>query len=227
MGKVMGWAHLALGAAIGVTSCARQDVVPDQSARVLANQRTAAAAEARGVFLTVSGEQWPGKEKLDGRITAVKVTITNESGRPVRVLYRNFGLKGGQNRVYRPIPPVDATRVNVSQRPLIVQAYDSGNFWVAPYLAGFYPSLVSWRGPFPYDEYVGRLYDQWPEGMPSERMLTEALPEGVLGDRGFVAGWLYFADVADLDRRVDFVLDVVDGEKDTQLAGVDVPLRVR
>lgn len=217
----------AVALALGVSACAQQEVVPDKSARVLANQTAAAAAEAKGVFLTVSGEKWPGAERLDGRVTAVKVTITNESGRPVRVLYSNFALKGTGGRVYRPIPPVDATRLTATERPLIVQAYDSGNFWVAPYLEPYYPSLVAWHGPFPYDQYVDRQFNQWPEGLPSQSMLTEALPEGVLGDRGFVAGWLFFTDVRDLERRVDFTLDLVDGEHDTQLAGVDVPMHVR
>jgi hypothetical protein len=217
----------AVALAMGAASCAHNAVVPDRTARVRTNQRDAAGAEAKGVFLTVSGEKWSGPERLDGRVTAVKVTLTNESGRPVRVLYRNFALKGAHGRVYRPIPPVDASRLARSDRPLIVQAYDSGSFWVAPYLEPYYPSLVAWHGPFPYDQYVDRQFDQWPEGLPSDEMRAEALPEGVLGDRGFVAGWLFFADVRGLERRVDFALDVVDGERDTQLAGVDVPMHVR
>src|SRR5437868_5310211 len=108
MGKVLGKISWVGGFAltIGVSSCATSDVVPDKSARVLANRHDAAEAQAKGVFLTVSGEKWSGPERLDGRVTAVKVTLTNESGRPVRVLYSNFGLKGGEGRVYRPIPPV-------------------------------------------------------------------------------------------------------------------------
>jgi putative addiction module killer protein len=47
-----------------------------------------------------------------------------------------------------------------------------------------------------YRVYFERNYGQWPRDLPSEEMISEALPEGVIEGGGRVSGFLYFQRVA-------------------------------
>jgi hypothetical protein len=217
---------LSLLTALVWAGCTHAPVLkPDPAAPRAPGSQDVAIAEIRGVRVAVSGNAWKGNpSNLTETFTPVQVTIENHSGRPIRVSYQDFGLKGGSGFTYAAIPPVVA-----AQGQALVEApnfyYD--RFFLAPHLYRFYPGYPLWPDPFYYDPLLyNRLYGYWPAAMPSKDMLSQALPEGVVQDGGKVTGFVYFEGVTNRESHVDFVLNLVDANNNETLGQVVVPFVV-
>ncbi len=94
-----------------------------------------------------------------------------------------------------------------------VSFYWGPNWWWYPYP---YPYSY-WGYPYPY-------YYQVP--IPSQDMVNQALPEGVVEDGGRVAGFLYFPRVVGRETRLRFEAQFADAKTNEIVANIKVPLAV-
>jgi hypothetical protein len=197
---------------------------PDPAAPRAPGSQDAALAEVRGVRVLVSGAAWKGNpSNLPEIFTPVHVTLENHSGRPIRVSYQDFTLKGGTGFTYAAIPPLALQRQAVVERPRFY--YD--RFLIAPHFSYFYPGYPLWPSPWFYDPlYYDRLYGYWPPPLPSKDMLAEALPEGAVQEGGKVSGFLYFEGVASRESRVEFAMNLVDASSGENVGQVSIPFAV-
>lgn len=195
---------LGLGCLTAVVGCARDPaLVPAAGAKVVSDRPDVAVDAESGVRLYVKGNAWSADPSdLERVMTPILVTVENRSGRPIRVQYAAFKVTGTSGLVYEPIPPFrierpGPVRTEPVNPPLI---YDT--FWVSPYLSPYWPGLRPWPYGFPFDATsYGRLYLRWREPLPTEEMIRDALPEGVLQPGGQVSGFLYFDKLTEREPR--------------------------
>src|ERR1700687_5073674 len=91
------------------------ELKPDPAAPRAPGNPNAALAEVSGVKVLVAGDAWDADPKnLPTVLTPVKVTIENQSGRPLKINYDEFKLAGSSGFTYAAIPPMQA-RVVLSQ----------------------------------------------------------------------------------------------------------------
>lgn len=99
-----------LAAAIFDSGCSgrREVVVPAPNA-FLAPQPESAEGSDQGVKIVVETNAWHGHPReLGESIIVLKVTIENDSSRPIAIRYNNFSLSA-KNQQYGDIPPYGVT----------------------------------------------------------------------------------------------------------------------
>jgi len=120
--------------------------------------------------------------------------------------------------------------VNLSERLVLAQwehAYEHDHFFVAPHYAGWYPGWGVWPGAYPYDPlYYNNLYAYWPEKLPTQDMLSQALPEGAVQNGGTIGGFVYFQGVGDRESSVTFAMNLVDATDGQSFGQVSIPFEV-
>ncbi len=100
-------------------------------------------------------------------------------------------------------------------------------FRIVPYYAPFYPGVPLWDA-YVWDwPYYDMYYPAWPEQLPTQAMLQEALPEGALDAGGFVRGFVYFPALRSGHYAVTFSMSVVDAQTKQQLGSINIPFLVR
>lgn len=216
-----------------------------------------ALADVAGVRVSVAGDAWKGDPPNLGELfTPVQVSIENHSGKVVRVSYNDFSLSGGSGFRYSAIPPMSAkgqinraaaSPPNISIEPALyapassnaglarqiqlvawVPRYYHRGFFIAPHYSYYYPGFAPWPYAYPYDPfYYDRLYAYWPERLPTQEMLSEALPEGAVQNDGQVTGFLYFQGVGKRESRVTFQMNLVDTNNGQSFGQVSIPFAVR
>jgi hypothetical protein len=108
--------------------------------------------------------------------------------------------------------------------PIEPAVWRHDRFFIAPHFAPFYPGLAPWWGPFPYDPlWYDGFYARWPEYLPTEDMISQALPEGALQDGGTVAGFVYFQNVTGRETSVQFELTLIDASSGETLGTARIP----
>jgi hypothetical protein len=223
-----------------LAACVYEPVlVPDTNARTVGDH--VAVTQVQGVQMAVDGTAWRGEPmNLPELLTPVHISIDNLGQVPLRLTYRDFGIAGETGMRYTAIPPLQAQVPN-SQRDtapgairLSLAAYPAApqhvaprfhhhHFYVAPYYGWYYPGYPTWAAPFPY-EYYGPY--SWPQQLPSQDMIAEALPEGVLQPGGHVDGFLYFQGVYGREEHVRFDMRLVDANSGATVGTAYIPLRV-
>ena len=219
-------------------------------------KQNVAQADVAGVRVLVAGDAWKGDPGNLGQLfTPVLVTIENHSGKAMRVGYADFTLSGSSGFKYAAVPPLSA-KGQISQAdpsgskvPVQLAAYgpelgtadsservepvawrhrfDHDRFFVAPHFSYYYPGWAAWPYWYPYDPfYYDRLYAYWPEQLPTQDMLSQALPEGVLQDNGKIAGFVYFQAVGNRESSVNFAMNLVDASNGQSFAEVSIPFAV-
>jgi len=215
---------VALLASVG--ACTRQPELLPRSGYTSAIGRRSLAVESRsGVTMTADGSVWDSPPKtLATEVTPVWVTLHNGTGQPLRVQYDEFTLRGASGAIYIALAPYVMRAVR--SRP-VFEVRDGGyfdKFYVASYLAPFYPWLPLWNGPLPYGPSVDSV--GWRVGLPTASMLERALPEGVLDDSGTASGYLYFQKVGAQEGEATFLarLQAPTGvpQPTHQLASIDI-----
>jgi hypothetical protein len=206
--------------ALALGACAHEGVLePAAGAQRAPGQKTVAEMTAAGVTVAVTGDSWKGDPPgLGSLFTPVRVTIENHSGRPVRVSYRDFSLSGASGFHYPAIRPIRA-RGTLSARA------DTSTVSLPAY-ADVYPAVDDWPGPVVYAPYQDHGFDgRWPERLPTQDMLSEALPEGILQDGGKVAGFVYFRSVTGREPKVQFEMTLADASDGQTFASVAIPFQ--
>jgi hypothetical protein len=95
-----------------------------------------------------------------------------------------------------------------------------------PAYADVYPAVDDWPGPVVYAPYQYHGFDgRWPERLPTEDMLSKALPEGVLQEGGKVAGFVYFRSVTAREPKVEFEMTLADASDGQTFASVAIPFQ--
>jgi hypothetical protein len=210
--------------ALSLTGCASRQLVPAPEARLMPGRHDTAVAEAGGVRTTVQSQAWSGSPaSLPQQITPLKVTVVNDSSRPVRINYDDFTLTGSSGFTYSALPPYEITG-SVRERVMVPHFAYSG-FFVAPYYRPFYPGVPVWAAsPWRYDRYYyNRTWAEWPVQLPTRDMREKAIPAGVLQPGGRVSGFLYFPRLPGETTTVTFKQSLVDSNSQKAIAEVEVP----
>jgi len=227
-------------------------LVPDEGANRLGDK--VAFAQEAGVRVWVNGDAW-NDDPLDLRdvLTPVHVSIENAGTRPLRLAYADFSLVGDSGMRYAAMSPLRAdselpTSSLEPGQPQLMNAqlvktqfmktaahrasparvrprFHHHHFYIAPQYGYFYPGYPLWGAPFPYTYFGGGPYS-WPRTLPTDDMIAEALPEGVLEPGGHVDGFVYFQTVGRRETRVRFDYKLYDARADAKLGEIIIPLRV-
>lgn len=220
---------------IAVAACApRAELEPAPAADPVPGVEMAAETTVENVRIVAEPGAWPGRAGIEYEVTPMRVHITNESDHPVRLRYDAFDLVAPDGTTYRAVSPFDVEGTVAEPalvdtfRPIRDPLFRARGFHVAPHLARGYPTLRPYARPFTYDPiYFDRFHTATVHiPLPTEEMVRQALPEGVIDPGGEVEGFIYFEPVpADLDR-VSFQVDLVDGDTGDQFAEAEIPFTV-
>ncbi|HVZ89249.1 MAG TPA: hypothetical protein VHG72_19940 [Polyangia bacterium] len=213
----------------GLFSCANPPALMPASGYTSTAGRRSLAAESRdGVAVTADGSVWDGSpERLATEVTPLWVTLRNATGRPLRIQYDEFTLRGASGASYAALAPYV---LEASALKPVFRVPDGGyfdKFRVAAYLAWSYPWLPVWEGPLPHGPSARSVVGQ--PSLPTASMLDRALPEGVLEDGGTASGYLYFQKVGAKEKTVTFQAELQEPSQAQQpaqpLASIDIPFR--
>ncbi len=98
--------------------------------------------------------------------------------------------------------------------------------YVRPYVS-FYWGPRWWWDPYPYPYWWGYPYPYYYQvPIPSQDMVNQALPEGVVEDGGRVAGFLYFQRVVGRETRLRFEAHLADAKTNEPVGEIKIPLAV-
>lgn len=234
-----------LAAAVFATACAPKPMlIPDPGVQ---SGDFGATGEQAGVRVFVNGAMWRGQPaSLWKVLTPVSVRIENRSGKALRVAYGDFALVGASGFRYAAVAPLSGNNAPTSgleekspgvvpaayhpatppRRPRPAPRFYHRHFYVAPHYRYFYPGFRTWPHPYYYDPFYYQRYS-WAPPLPSEDMLSEALPEGALADEGHVQGFLYFQPVTQRESQVRFEMTLVDADSGDTFGKVELPFTVR
>lgn len=190
-----------------------------------------AAAAAAAVEVVVSANAWSGVPKsLDGWVTPLLVTLTNDSARKLELRYEHFSLATRGGTTCAALPPF---HVSGAANTPIEAYYTPHGFGVARYLGPWYPRWTTWDGPFPYHRaYYFTTWTTWDDwrtmlrvNLPSDDMIQKALPEGVLDPGGRITGFVYFEELRD-SLHTDFTFRLIDAVTGEPFGVLEVPFIV-
>ena len=193
-----------------------------------------AVDRVRGVRMTAETGAWEGLASVKTEVTPIRVTIENGSAAPLRLRYNEFALVGSDGRRYAALPPygvegeVDTPRLAGTYAPVTAPGFTYSGFRVAPYYGSLYPTLTAYNDPFHYDRvYYDRYYPAYRDiELPTQTMVREVLPEGVIDPGGRVSGFLYFERVDPASARVRFRADLADARTGEQFGEITIPFVV-
>lgn len=229
-------APLAAAAAAFLVACAQSPtLVPAPEANVVRIDGTGAQTTVSDVTVTAQAEAWRGAD-IEDDVTPLKVTIRNDSGRPLRVRYSDFALVERNGERYAALPPyqiegtVSRPAMAGDYRALDRLGFRYHRFWVAPQYRVVYPMLSTYQLHRLYFDpwYYRYYYPYWgriQEELPTPGMLRQVIPEGVIREQGSVSGFLYFEHVDSelAQAKLDFHAELVDAETGEMFATVDIP----
>ncbi|RJP75253.1 MAG: hypothetical protein C4524_12000 [Candidatus Zixiibacteriota bacterium] len=216
----------ALLPALGGCGRSRPQLVPAPEARQV--DGLAAVAGAAGVMLAAEVEAWPGREEIARRVTPLRVTVNNQSEHPLLLRYENLALVADQGRRYAALPPFEVE--GAIHEPVVVDnpRFYHHRFFVAPFYARYYPGMPAYRGPIYHDPlYHQRYLTYWREvALPTEEMIRQALPDGVIEPGGSVSGFLYFEAIEPETEALSLRADLVDAVSGERFGTVSIPFEV-
>ncbi|NJK88727.1 MAG: hypothetical protein HC923_04590 [Myxococcales bacterium] len=202
------WLTLGLFSASALACESSTTLAPSPSAPAAPRSASGVAALStskveQSVRVTASTETWDGPVAIEESLTTLRLTVENQSqDEPLELRYAHFELVDADGDVYRAIPPFRIDR----DAPSAQMAWEGDYLdhdWTG-YGYDIYPAyrpIYGTTGMSYYDVgFGGRSYDGYPTywedvTLPTSRMLSRALPEGVVRPGGRVDGWLYFEQV--------------------------------
>ncbi len=228
---------LVSAALVGAVACIPETQLkplPTAQAVAVAGDRAAAVAEESGVRLVANGDAWRGSPaNLERSLTPVSVRVENHSGRALSLKSEHFTLVGGSRFRYSAVDLLELRGVAGRQ---LEPGSGTGGAGVGTRMHWGrrpYPYGPGWSGPGWYDPFWGPYY-QGPRGhpacqeqLPTEDMLEEALPEGILENGGTVTGFLYFQGVAHRESSVTLQARLVDATTGETFGALDIPFQVQ
>jgi hypothetical protein len=201
-------------------ACVHEKVLePAGGVPVVPGRRDVAEAATDGVTVTATGDSWKGDPPgLGSLFTPVRITIENHSGRALRVTYRDFSLSGASGFQYPAIRPIRARGT--------LSAPEATSSAARPTYADVYPAVEDWPGPVVYPPYEYHGFDgSWPEHLPTQDMLSRALPEGLLQDGGKVSGFVYFRSVTERESAVELGMTLAEATDGRAFGRIAIPFQ--
>ena len=210
------------------------DLQPIAQAQGVEGLEDTASARTQNVTLQVEADAWPGQSEVTQHVTPLRIEIENESDRPLKIRYEDFALVDERtgNR-YAALPPFSidddieepAIAYNSAVDPI---GFRHANFRLAQSYSVAYPGLSYWGAPFPYDpSYYDHYYNYWVDiPLPTQEMIQQVIPEGVIEPGGSLSGFIYFEQVpADLER-VELHFELSSAETGERFGMISIPFRV-
>lgn len=207
-------------------ACATPRLAPAPGAELDPGPGVGAATTEAGARVEVRARAWRWTpESLEQHVLPLLVTIENESERALRVRYSELRVAGPDEATLAAIPPFDMEAEVLE--PIDDFAYPHAGFAVAPHL-GTHGAFGPYLGPFAYDVgYYHHYYPRFREvDLPTQEMLTRALPEGVLEPGGRITGFVYFEPLEKLPEGADRVLfrfELVDADTRDRFGTAAIP----
>ena len=190
-----------------------------------------------GINIITKVDYWKGDPQIKNFVTPVHVTISNHSGKPVKISYEQFALLAPDGHRFSALPPFDISgtlskpALIQSYKPILVPAFTYQGFLLAPFYSPIYPGIPVMEGDFFFDPlYYENYYSYWDQveyELPTTKMIDNALPEGVLQNDGEISGYLYFEKLDNTKaNRVDFIADLINSKTGKNFATIDIPFNV-
>ncbi len=222
LGRGSHWMTRAAGCALVLIS-----TIGVAAAQIEPEER--AETSVAGVRISVTADAWTGLPPDIGHIVPLLVTIENNGTAPIRIRYDQFFIVGPIGDKMRALPPFEIRGHEWVDPYYIPGGYPfaADRFYVAPYLGGFYPGLRPFGGPFVYDPwFYTAYYPAWRVGLPTQDMMVQALPEGVVEPGGKVAGFLYMEHKPKDGKYSKFIGQIVNAETQETLGNISVPIEI-
>jgi hypothetical protein len=203
----------ALLSVFAFEACAHEKVLePAAGAPLAADRQGVAETAVSGVTVEVAADSWKGDpEDLGSLFTPVQVTLRNDSGKALRVSYRDFKLSGASGSQYAAIAPAEARgSLDVATR--------------SPYPSSELDPLL--MEPVAVEPSDDAYYTRSSEQLPTQDMLSQALPEGLVQDGDRVTGFVYFPSVVGREPAVQFDMTLADATDDEAFGRVEVPFQI-
>lgn len=185
-----------------------------------------ASATAAGVRVVARAEAWQwGPSDLTSKVTPFLLELQNDGTHDVLVRYNRITLTDADGHRFNVMPPYDIDE-SVSERFTVTNPYYGfDRFYVAPYLARWYPRFSRFDGAFAYDASYYSPYMTVYRNiqLPTAEMVQRALPEGVLSPGGRAAGFVYFQEIHRDARTVTVSVDMVDAANGQLLGTARIP----
>jgi hypothetical protein len=176
-----------------------------------------------GVHVTAVADNWAGWPTELTEVIPLLVTIENNGTVPLRLRYREFRLSAPDD--IRPaMPPLE-----INERETVAVGtfgpgvgygfYGAmyGGYYGAPFRGAYYPD------PWFYSSYYPLYYDVQ---LPTQDMVTKALPERVLEPADVVRGFLYFEDGDPAGDAATLEVDLIDATSGAKLDTIRIPLEI-
>jgi hypothetical protein len=210
----------AVVALFALEACVHQRVLePAAGAPLAEGHQNVAETAAAGVTVRVTGDSWKGDPPGLGILfTPVRVIIDNRSGKTLRVSHRDFSLSGSSGFRYAAKAPIKAHGT--------LSGPGETSSASRPHFANVYPLVDAWPGGIAYTPFIYDGFDaNWPEQLPTQDMLSQALPEGLLENGGEIAGFVYFQSVTGRESSVEFEMTLADASNGRPFGRVAIPFQ--
>lgn len=211
--------------------CATQTRLEPASVGVTESTFDVGIGSYKGVRLIADPDAWRGIPEVTEKVTPIKITVENNYGTAIRVLYPHFVLVGEYGTRFSALPAFDIDEKIRTSEPASstrAPALRSHYFFVSPHHHANMPGLPSTREPFPYDPLYYKRYHhgKWKEiALPTEHMKAVVLPEGDIHEQGIVTGFIYFEKVREVEH-VELHMDLMEAEDGTIFGRIRVPFIV-
>lgn len=197
-----------------MAGCAQQELRPVQPALKSSLRGHDALTSETRVQVAASTGAWQGLPRnLESAMTPVLFRIDNQSDRDLLIDYDSFRMEGASGKTYAALPPFSIDDAEVGPVAGRYPYYPHTGFNVAPHLERYYDGLGPY-GTATFDpSYHDRYYAYWRSGsyvnLPTDDMLSRALPEGVVSPGGKAGGFVYFEDMINIEP-VEMIMTLKD-----------------
>jgi hypothetical protein len=189
---------------------------------------------ARNVTVRTVADAWTGQAAVKEEVTPLRVTIRNESEHPIAIGYDRFGLVTPQGRFHAALPlyriegEVGELRARNPAVDSVTPEFEHEAYEPAPFYDAIFPDVPAYREDYYYNRYYNDFYYRYWDRreLPTQEMIRQAIPEGVLRPGGRISGFFFFEKVdPDLDR-VLFRADLADAQTGQVFGSVSFPFTV-
>lgn len=204
--------------ALAAGCAAESKLKPAPGAVTLGRGHDQVVDQFAGVELIANPDAWRGIPEITQEVLPIKVIVRNRHGEPIRVGAQQFALITDKGERFAAKPPGEIKGDVKIAAPVPYTGpsfYHHDFFMYGPF--GYYGGINRGVEPFYYDPFYYSYYQYWTQvPLPTQDMVSEALPELTVPEGGEVSGFIYFNQLKG-DKRVSLKMDLV--ETDGNLFG--------
>jgi hypothetical protein len=166
-----------------------------------------------GVELIANPDAWRGIPEIMQEILPIKVIVRNRHGKPILIQNQHFALVTDKGERLAARPPGEIKGEVRIAAPVPYSGpsfYHHDFFMYGPF--GYYGGVNRGVEPFYHDPFYYSRYQYWRQvALPTEEMVSEALPELTVPEGGEVSGFLYFEGLENA-QRASLKMDLVEAD---------------